>query len=79
MKRVILCSTKWMGKYLGLDKKWHRFYSMLDTHNGDEASEMLEQIIPEAYSNYVFLGSAPSGDLSKDGFKEIKCSSCLGY
>lgn len=49
--------TIWCGKAKDTDGKWHYFYAKLDTEDGEQASEILEDRIDFPYVKFVFIGS----------------------
>lgn len=66
--------TKWMGTYLTVDGQLKKVYFVCNTEDWYEASDKLEDIIPQAYQSCKLLGKAPDNIKSDPSFTFVKGS-----
>ncbi len=69
-----VAGTKWMGTYLTTDGQLKKIYFVCNTEDWDEASDKLEDIIPQAYQSCKLLGKAPDNIKSDPSFTFVKGS-----
>ena len=70
----------WFGYYLDKDGKKKLIYATQDStsRDADEASEMLEDMIPEPYTKFVFRGSITDRQAERAGYTLVEWVSASG-
>jgi hypothetical protein len=70
----------WFGYYLDKDGNKKTIYATKDStsYDADEGAEMLEELIPEPYTKFVFRGSIDSPQAEKAGWVLVEWVSASG-
>ena len=68
----------WFGYYLDIKGNKKYFYMTKDStsKDPDEASEIMENSIPEPFTKFVFSGSVANTQAEKQGWKLVESSTC---
>lgn len=68
----------WFGYYLDVKGNKKYFYMTKDStsKDPDEASEIMENSIPEPFTKFVFSGSVANTQAEKQGWKLVESSTC---
>lgn len=63
----------WFGKYIDVEKnKKFVFISKELTADTDEADELMQELIPEPYTKFIFGGSVSRASAEREGWTELK-------